>query len=60
VEAKMAKCTFCGTAIEQGTGKIFVMKDGKVLNFCSTKCEKNRFKLKRIPRKMTWVVRKKK
>ena len=56
----MAKCTFCGTAIEQGTGKIFVTKDGKVLNFCSTKCEKNRFKLKRIPRKMAWVARKKK
>ena len=43
----MAKCTFCGINIEKGTGKIYVQKDGKVLNFCSNKCEKNHIKLGR-------------
>ena len=43
----MAKCTFCGNNIERGTGKIYVQKDAKVLNFCSMKCEKNHIKLGR-------------
>jgi large subunit ribosomal protein L24e len=56
----MAKCTFCKKDIAMGTGKMFVRKDGSVLNFCSNKCEKNMFKLKRIPRKMKWVRKKQK
>ncbi|MCK5139553.1 MAG: 50S ribosomal protein L24e [Nanoarchaeota archaeon] len=44
---KMVKCTFCGRVIEQGTGKIYVLKEGKALDFCSLKCEKNMLKLKR-------------
>jgi large subunit ribosomal protein L24e len=43
----MVKCSFCSYPIEKGTGKIFVKKDGKILYFCSNKCEKNMFKLKR-------------
>jgi len=43
----MAKCSFCKEDIEKGTGKIYVKKDGKILNFCSSKCEKNMLKLKR-------------
>lgn len=43
----MAKCNFCGENLERGTGKMFVKKDGKVLHFCSTKCEKNTLKLGR-------------
>ena len=43
----MVKCTFCGENIERGTGKIYVKKDGKILNFCSNKCEKNMIKLGR-------------
>jgi len=53
-------CSFCKAKIEQGTGKIYAMKDGKILNFCSMKCEKNTLKLKRIPRKITWVTKQKK
>jgi large subunit ribosomal protein L24e len=49
------KCTFCGNNIEPGTGKMFVKKDGTVLYFCSSKCEKNSLKLKRLPRKVRWV-----
>jgi len=51
----MAKCTFCGESIEKGTGKIFVKKDAKILHFCSNKCEKNMFKLRRKPAKLKWT-----
>ena len=49
------KCSFCGVNIEKGTGKIFVRKTGKVLYFCSNKCEKNMIKLGRKPRKIKWT-----
>ena len=51
----MVKCTFCGEETREGTGKLFVLKSGKTMNFCSNKCEKNQFKLKRIPRKLKWT-----
>ena len=51
----MIKCTFCGTEITKGTGKLYVKKDGKTFNFCSSKCEKNMIILKRIPRKIQWT-----
>lgn len=53
----MAKCTFCGEVIAQGTGKIYVQKDAKVLYFCSSKCEKNHLKLKRKPLRTKWSGR---
>jgi len=52
----LAKCSFCGYQIPQGTGKIFVKKEGKVLNFCSMKCEKNMLKLGRTPRHFKWTT----
>ncbi len=48
-------CSFCGAEIEPGTGKIYVRKDGKILHFCSRKCEKNMVVLKRNPRKLKWT-----
>lgn len=51
----MAKCSFCRENIEPGTGKMFVAKDGKIIHFCSMKCEKHRNKLKRLPRNMGWI-----
>lgn len=51
----MAKCSFCNKQIEKGTGKIFVYKSGKIDHFCSTKCERNKLKLKRKPRKLKWT-----
>ena len=51
----MAKCSFCGNNIAKGTGKMFVYADGKILNFCSSKCEKNLLKLNRKPRKFKWT-----
>jgi large subunit ribosomal protein L24e len=53
----MAKCTFCGNGIEKGTGKIYVQKDAKVLNFCSNKCEKNHVKLGRKFLNTKWSTR---
>ena len=50
----MPKCTFCNNSIPKGIGKIYVKKDGKILYFCSNKCEKNMFKLKRKPIKTRW------
>ncbi len=51
----MPKCSFCGDNIEKGTGILFVKKDGKSLNFCARKCEKNMLKLKRLPRNFKWT-----
>ncbi|PIN81199.1 50S ribosomal protein L24e [Candidatus Woesearchaeota archaeon CG10_big_fil_rev_8_21_14_0_10_32_9] len=51
----MAKCDFCKKSIPRGTGKIYVKKDGKVLDFCSTKCEKNMIGLKRKARTTKWT-----
>lgn len=51
----MKKCSFCGSNIEPGTGKMHVKKDGTVYSFCSSKCEKNMLKLHRNPRTTKWV-----
>ncbi|MAF89478.1 MAG: hypothetical protein CL963_03525 [Euryarchaeota archaeon] len=51
----MERCSFCGTEIERGTGKIFVKKEGSLLYFCSNKCEKNLLKLGRNPVKFGWT-----
>lgn len=46
----MEPCSFCGKQIPFGTGKMYVKKDGKILYFCSRRCEKNLLQLKRNPR----------
>ena len=51
----MAKCTFCGHSIEQGTGKMFVLNTGETRFYCSNKCEKNHNKLGRLPRNIKWT-----
>ena len=50
----MVRCSFCGNEIEKGTGMIFVQKIGKVLHFCSSKCERNA-DLGRKPKKVRWT-----
>lgn len=37
----MVNCNFCGNELAKGTGKLFIQKDGKMLYFCSSKCEKS-------------------
>jgi len=51
----MVKCSFCGTEVKKGSGKVFVKDNGQVLNFCSSKCEKNLLVLKRDARKFKWT-----
>ena len=48
----MTKCSFCKSVMEPATGTMYVKTDGKILYFCSMKCEKNMLKLKRTPRYM--------
>ncbi len=49
------KCTFCEAQIAQGTGKMYVKKEGRVLYFCGSKCEKNAIQLERKPAKLKWT-----
>jgi large subunit ribosomal protein L24e len=56
----MVKCIFCNENLKLGTGKMYVKKDGKILYFCSMKCEKNMLKLKRKPAFVKWTTKKKK
>ncbi len=50
------KCAFCGYDIALGTGKSLVSRTGKLIGFCSRKCEKNLLKLGRLPRDFKWTV----
>jgi len=49
------KCSFCQENIKPATGKMLVKVDGKIIYFCSNKCEKNMFKLKRKARNLKWT-----
>lgn len=50
------KCSFCGNPLAAGTGKLFARTDGKLLYFCSRRCEKNMLKLNRKPREVRWTL----
>lgn len=51
----MVECSFCGNEIKRGTGTIYIQKSGKILHFCSSKCEKNMLKLGRKARTLKWT-----
>jgi len=55
----MPICSFCKKEYKEPRGLTIFTFDGKKLHFCSSKCGRN-FKLKRDPRKVNWVKRKKK
>jgi large subunit ribosomal protein L24e len=55
----MVRCSFCKETLEKGSGKIYSTKSGDVFHFCSSKCQKNYF-MKRNPRKVGWIRKKKK
>jgi large subunit ribosomal protein L24e len=48
-------CTFCGSAIEAGTGKMYIKRDGSVFHFCSSKCQRNQVQLGRVNRHVKWT-----
>ena len=52
-------CSFCGKEFSHGMGLMYVKTDATVLWFCSSKCRRN-LDLKRDPKKVNWVKRKKK
>ena len=52
----MAKCKFCGNEITVGTGKVLILNDGKMVYFCSNRCQKNLLKLGRKPRDTKWTL----
>lgn len=51
----MAACSFCGIDLAKGTGRLYAKKDGTVFYFCSSKCMKNQFKLRRVGKKVKWA-----
>ena len=53
--AVIHKCSFSGKPIPQGTGTMFVRKDGRILYFLGMKEQKNYFKLGRKPRETRWT-----
>ncbi|MFZ3077092.1 MAG: 50S ribosomal protein L24e [Candidatus Aenigmatarchaeota archaeon] len=55
----MPNCSYCKMAIPIGTGKMFVKNDGSIFYFCSRKCEVGMVKMKRNPRKVGWIRKKK-
>lgn len=52
---EIRKCSFCGSDIEPGTGRMFVKRDGTIFYFDKNKCYKNMIQLKRVPRRTTWT-----
>jgi large subunit ribosomal protein L24e len=48
-------CSFCGSAMEPGTGMLFIKRDGTRHNFCSAKCRRNLLDLGRVPRTVKWT-----
>lgn len=52
---KRVKCSFCGGEVEPGTGIMYVMLDGSIRWYCSSKCFKSAVKLKRDARRVGWV-----
>ncbi len=53
--AVIQKCSFSGAAIAQGTGTMYIRKDGRILYFENMKSQKNFFKLGRKPRETRWT-----
>lgn len=53
----MAKCSFCENILKPGTGKMYVKKDGKIMHFCSSKCERNMLSLERKPLQTRWTLK---
>jgi len=51
----MPRCSFCKKNYEFPRGLSYIMNDGNILYFCSSKCRKNKLKLGRDNKKVNWV-----
>ncbi len=50
----MPKCSFCQASYEFPRGLTYVLIEGSVMHFCSSKCRKN-FEMGRKNKKVKWV-----
>ena len=50
-------CKFCGAEIEPGKGWMYVLADGTIWYFCSSKCAKNMLHLGRKPERARWTAK---
>ena len=48
-------CSFCNNEMPKGTGELYVLRDGTVLSFCSSKCKANHVGLHREGRLVKWT-----
>jgi len=52
----MPKCSFCRRVYEIPRGLTFVLNDGTILYFCSSKCRKS-WKMGRTSKKLKWIIK---
>ncbi len=50
-------CKFCGAEIGPGKGWMYVLADGTIWYFCSSKCAKNMLRLGRKPERVRWTAK---
>ena len=55
----MPACSYCKKHYHEHKGLTVFTFDGKRISYCSSKCQRNN-KLKRDPKKVDWIKRKKK
>ena len=51
-------CSYCKKDMAPGFGSQLVLKDGKIVRFCSNKCRKN-YKIGRDPKNLKWITKEK-
>ena len=49
------RCSFCGDEFPAGTGIMYVLNDGTVLWYCSSKCRKSSVNMRRDSRRLKWT-----
>ena len=54
-KVKKMKCSFCGGQVPEGRGKMYVKNDGRIFNFCNSKCQKN-WKMGRDAKNIKWTI----
>lgn len=51
----MTSCSFCGSEVVPGTGKMYIKRDGTVWHFCKSKCQRNQVEMGRVNRHVGWT-----
>jgi large subunit ribosomal protein L24e len=51
----MPRCSFCKKNYEFPIGLTYILNDGNIMYFCSSKCRKNKLKLRRDNKKVNWI-----